>query len=150
MLITNYQPTDKPLLAYLLRKYYNEVEGEVVGSISDGIDMLVQHGRAIYLLTTDDKPIGFVILYCNDQCGMSKLRAVVEYMYLLPAYRRSTGIRELLKAVGSYCIHNEVDCVIPATTTNSVSVCKTLGGDVLGNVYTVPLTSIKSKYKDYT
>ena len=150
MELISYQDNYKPQLALLLRRYFNEVEGGVEGSISDGIDLMIRHDRTIYLLMDKDKAIGFVSLYCYNQFGISKLRAITEIMYIEPNYRCKTSIKLLLLAVGNYCIHNKVDCVIPATTSASEKVCKTLGGEVIGGIYTVPLTSIVNKYKEYT
>ena len=88
MRLVAYNLQCKYQLSLLLREYIDEVEGGCIGNTSAAIDSMLESGRHIYLLyTDDDKAIGFTIMFVNDQYGLTKPIAVNEYVYLKPKYR---------------------------------------------------------------
>ena len=147
MRLVAYNLQCKYQLSLLLREYIDEVEGECIGNTSVAIDEMLESGRHIYLLyTDDDKAIGFTIMFVNDQYGLTKPIAVNEYVYLKPKYRTSIASKYLLLQTFDYCSQLNID-VVGYTYNHSSNIhnLKLLGSDVIGTIFKVSIDLMNKK-----
>jgi len=113
-------------------EYFREMHGDdYIGSrlICNRMlqEMSKQNKTIYYVLDNEHRPIGFIVVYVNDQYGMTTPTVVNDYMYVLPEYRSGKAVMLLYTMIGMICEDLELDCVsstftTSANTTNNVLV----------------------------
>lgn len=134
-------------LSLLLREYIEEVEGECIGSTSVAIDSMLESGRHIYLLYTDDnKAIGFIVMYINDQFGLVRPSIVNEYMYLKPNYRTSVANKYMLLQTLDYCSKLNMDLYgYTYSSSSNIHNLKRLQAKEIGTIFKLSLDTVNNK-----
>ena len=137
-------------LSYLLYKYMMEMHDECMGSASDAIDIMLKYNKHIYVLFRDNEMIGFLIMYINDQYGLSKPTAVNEYMYVLPSYRNGIATGYMMKQLAYYCNETSTDLIgYTYATSSNIYNAKKIGAEELGTIFKVSLEILKNKLRKY-
>ena len=134
-------------LSLLLRDYIEEVEGTCIGNTSAAIDLMLENGRHIYLLyTDDDKAIGFIIMYVNDQYGLLRPSVVNEYMYLKPQYRTSVAGKYMLLQTLDYCSQLNMDLYgYTYSSSSNIHNLKRLQAKEIGTIFKLSLDTVNNK-----
>lgn len=134
-------------LSLLLRDYIEEVEGTCIGSTSVAIDLMLENGRHIYLLyTDDDKAIGFIVMYVNDQYGLLRPSVVNEYMYLKPQYRTSVASKYMLLQTLDYCSQLNMDLYgYTYSSSSNIHNLKRLQAKEIGTIFKLSLDNVNNK-----
>ena len=134
-------------LSLLLREYIEEVEGGCIGNTSAAIDSMLESGRHIYLLYTDDyKSIGFIVMYINDQYGLLRPSVVNEYMYLKPNYRTSVASKYMLLQTLDYCSQLNMDLYgYTYSSSSNIHNLKRLQAKEIGTIFKLSLDNVNNK-----
>ena len=134
-------------LSLLLRDYIEEVEGTCIGNTSVAIDLMLENGRHIYLLyTDDDKAIGFIVMYVNDQYGLLRPSVVNEYMYLKPKYRTSVASKYMLLQTLDYCSQLNMDLYgYTYSSSSNIHNLKRLQAEEIGTIFKLSLDTVNNK-----
>jgi len=162
MKLVTYNYSYKQQLSLLLLDYFNELHGdEVVGDVTTAGNMikeLINSNHSIYLLLDDNQEsshndiIGFIIVYINDQYGMTKPIIVNEYMYIEPNYRSGRAILYLYTMLGIICDDYQCDGVgTTYSISSNINNNKKLGGIPIATTYRFPLKRVQQitkRYKD--
>lgn len=116
----------------LFIKYFKEVHGDdYIGSRVKCNrmlqEMLTQNKTIYYIENTDGRMVGFLVMYINDQYGMTTPTVVNDYMYVLPEFRSGKAVMLLYAMIGIVCEDVGMDCVSStfvqsANTSNNILV----------------------------
>lgn len=147
MRLVAYNLQCKYQLSLLLIEYIDEVEGGCIGNTSAAIDSMLDSGRHIYLLYTDDnKAIGFIIMYINDQYGLLRPSVVNEYMYLKPQYRTSVASKYMLLQILDYCSQLNMDLYgYTYSSSSNIHNGKRLQAKEVGTIFKLSLDTVNNK-----
>ena len=106
-LITKETPTPAYYDSFitLFEDYFKEVHGDDYIGSKQTIETLLIHSlmnnKSLYvLLDKQHEPIGFMLVYLNDQYGNTTTTVVCDYMYVLPKHRSSRAIAKLYSMMG--------------------------------------------------
>lgn len=142
-------------LQYLIIDYYKEChEHDYKGSSDKALAVVDywEHNYFLYLvLDANDDAIGFLTMSVNDQLSMTKPYLVVDYMYILPAYRGSRATQWLFITIGKVAYELGMD-VIGTTLSGSSNNGNAIltGGVTLATVRLMRREAFKDKYKTYS
>ena len=147
MRLVAYNLQCKYQLSLLLREYIDEVEGGCIGNTSAAIDLMLESGRHIYLLYTDDDiAIGFIVMYVNDQYGLLRPSVVNEYMYLKPKYRTSVASKYMLLQTLDYCSQLNMDLYgYTYSSSSNIHNLKRLQAKEIGTIFKLSLDNVNNK-----
>lgn len=147
MRLVAYNLQCKYQLSLLLREYIEEVEGGCIGNTSAAIDSMLESGRHIYLLyTNDDIAIGFIVMYVNDQYGLLRPSVVNEYMYLKPKYRTSVASKYMLLQTLDYCSQLNMDLYgYTYSSSSNIHNLKRLQAKEIGTIFKVSIDLMNKK-----
>ena len=141
-------------LQYLIIDYFKERHDDYCGSSSKAMSVLDywSSDRMLYFVVDDKgKAIGFLVLYINDQFQMVEPKLVVDYMYVLPEFRRTRATQWLYATIGKVAMDLGLDCLgttIIGTASNESNV-ELVGGKTIATVNLMTRDSFKDKYKKY-
>lgn len=145
---------NKDQLISLFEEYFKEVHGdEYVGNyrlINKMLYDMFIYGKSIYYVEKDGEVIGFIVVYINDQYGMTVPVIVTEYMYVKPEYRSGRAVMLLYAMIGIVCEDYGYNCVsttfiTSANTKNNILV----GAKPLAVVNEFKLDRFKSTLNKY-
>lgn len=142
--------------AMLLLDYFKERHSDINISSLDSslnmIDMLLSNKYMIYFVVNDNKDIlGFVILSIGNQFGMTKPYVVVDYMYIVPEYRKGLVSRLLFITAGKVCTSLGMDAICQSLdgVDNNYNNIKKVGGEQIGVLFKMNMGICKTKYEKY-
>lgn len=141
-------------MMFLIIDYFKERHDDYCGSSSKAISVLDYwaESRMLYIVV-DDKgmAVGFVVMYINDQFRMVAPKLVVDYMYVLPEFRRTRATQWLYVTIGKVAIELGLDCLgttIIGNASNESNV-ELVGGKTIATINLMTRDSFKDKYKKY-
>ena len=119
-------------LAKLIDRYYKELHSDKYISDIDKclrfIDTQYRNGKEIWILTDDDKPIGYGIICINNEYGMLEDSVEQEYLYVKKKYRKGIGASMLLRITLRGCVHYGLDATAPTYIDGEANkIAKSLG-----------------------
>lgn len=148
MKLISYEYSHKQLLGKMLTDYFNEMEGGCVGSVNAAITTMLNNNRHIYLLFKGNKAIGFIVMYVNNQYGLTTPTAVNEYMYLEPEHRTSVASKYLLLQAFDYCSNMDMDLYgTTYLTSHNIHNMEVLGAKPIAEVFKIDLSTMNNKLK---
>ena len=137
-------------LLQLVEDYFKELHGEdYVGNqdlIRDFIYNSILNNKSLYTLhkTEEDKVVGWMLIYLNDQGGLTKPVAVMDYIYLRPDVRNGVAIAKMYRMMGDVCIDYNCDGLgTTFNTSSNINNNKIVGGTPLATVTQFKLEDIK-------
>lgn len=141
-------------MMFLIIDYFKERHDDYCGSSSKAISVLDYwaESRMLYIVV-DDKgmTVGFVVMYINDQFRMVAPKLVVDYMYVLPEFRRTRATQWLYVTIGKVAMELGLDCLgttIIGNASNESNV-ELVGGKTIATINLMTRDSFKDKYKKY-
>lgn len=142
-------------VAKMLVDYFKELHpGEDTGGQALAEQMLNTcdyYDKAIYLLLNDNnRPVGFLICYLNDQYGMVPKYLTVEYQYLKPEYRNGMALAHQFDMIGRIC--EDYNCgTVSATYTSSKNIhnLDKLGANVIALTTALSAEEVKEKHQKF-
>lgn len=149
------QVKNREELIYLFCDYFAEMHGEdFVGNevVANKMlqDMYLQNKSIYYVQNDDNRIIGFIVVYINDQYGMTTPTIVNDYMYVMPEYRSGKAVMMLYAMIGTICEENNMDCISStfvqsANTKNNVLV----GGEPIMTTNIFRLEKFRDRLNKY-
>lgn len=142
-------------VAYLFQYYFQEVhKDDFIGNLRTIEDMitanLFEENKSLYVLYDGIHPIGFILLYINDQYGNTTPILVNDYMYVKPEYRGGKAVAMLYGMVAAAAEDNEMDVLGTTFTFSSNDNNNNLvGGEVIANVFRFRLDDFKNRLQTY-
>lgn len=141
-------------MMFLIIDYFKERHEDYCGSRCKAISVLDYwtESRMLYIVV-DDKgmAVGFVVMYINDQFQMVEPKLVVDYMYVLPEFRRTRATQWLFVTIGKVAMDLGLDCLgttIIGTASNESNV-ELVGGKTIATINLMTRESFRDKYKKY-
>lgn len=141
-------------MMFLIIDYFKERHDDYCGSSSKAISVLDYwaESRMLYIVV-DDKgmAVGFVVMYINDQFRMVEPKLVVDYMYVLPEFRRTRATQWLYVTIGKVAMELGLDCLgttIIGNASNESNV-ELVGGKTIATINLMTRDRFKDKYKKY-
>lgn len=142
-------------LQYLIIDYFKECHPDDYKGSSDKALSVVDYWNSnyfLYLVLDDsDDVVGFLVMSCNDQLTMVKPYLIVDYMYILPAYRGTSATQWLFVTIGK--VANELGMDVIGTTlegSSNNSNAVLTGGTTVATVRLMTRDSFKDKYIKYS
>jgi len=142
-------------LEYMVADYFRETHGENVKGDMTAITRFVRHSidiKSVYLLFTKEQPapIGFMVVFLNDEQGMVDTHVVCEYQYIKPSFRNGISIAYFVYTLAKICTKLEVGIVNTTyNTSSSTHNMKKLGGTVLSTTSYLTAVEAQSIYYKY-
>ena len=154
-LITKETPTPTYYDSFitLFEGYFKEVHGDDYIGSKQTIETLLIHSlmnnKSLYvLLDKQHEPIGFMLVYLNDQYGNTTTTVVCDYMYVSPKHRSSRAIAKLYSMMGD--IMEDYNCDGIGTTfvtSSNKGNNKIVGGEVIAEITHVRLDKSRAYNK---
>lgn len=156
MRIVTYKHKYALSLADMLVAYFKELHPTEKTGTRDDAELMIStcltNQQAIYLLLNDDnRPVGFIFCFLNDQYGMLKQQYLtVEYQYLKPGYRNGMALAHQFDMIGRIC--EDYKCgTVSATYTSSKNIhnLDKLGANVIAVTTALTAEEVKEKHQKF-
>jgi hypothetical protein len=142
-------------VAKLLDDYFREVHRDnyhqpTPNEMLDILHNMVISGKSLYLLLDKGIPVGFLIVFINDQYGLTDPVVYVDYMYIDPESRNGKAVLMMYTMVGMICDdtgYEAYGCTF--TSSSNIGNNQLVGGEVVAKVTQFPMDKIKSKLEKY-
>ena len=148
-----------PVAVMLLEYFKERHKGSYRGTLDTAVAMLdwIEANNYMLYFTIDtskqDIVTGFVCSHIENQFGMLEEYLVVDYMYVIPKYRKTMVSRVLFMTVGKVGVTLGIDVVGCALTEGEVdnnfnNILK-VGGVQIGTLFSIPKNNYYNKFKKY-
>lgn len=139
----------------LVDDYFKEVHKEdysqpTLTQLLQIIKDMVISGKSLYLLLEKGTPIGFIIVFVNNQYGLTTPVVFLDYMYITPKKRSGKAILMLYTMVGMICEdtgYEAYGCTF--TSSSNIRNNELAGGEVIAKVTQFPMDKIKKTLDRY-
>lgn len=134
--------------------YFTELHGDqLIGNkvTIEGMIRDFKENKSIYLLLDNNRPIGFMVGYLNDQYGMVQSHIVCEYQYIKEGHRNGKAILYLTHALAEICTRLELGIVNTTyNTSSSTHNMERLGATIHSTTSILTAEQARKIYKKYT